>query len=217
MAVHVDMLRPSEAAIVAHVALRDVNRIIDERILPDDFVTLDDGRHVLASACTLIAFYFASARRLTAEERLFAIKEAGSRLRQFSTLAPAALVAKDWMVRDDFLTIDLAPFLRETMARMDRLTAARDMVTTDPAVLGGIPVIRGTRIPAHDVAASVAAGIPTERILAAYPALDADRIEMATIYAVANPARGRPRSEAAFPKGATIIADRLVPRRRMSE
>jgi uncharacterized protein (DUF433 family) len=214
MAVTADMLRPAEAAVVARVALRDVNRAIDERILPDGFFTVEDGRHVLVSACTLISFYFASAKRLTSEERLFAVREAGLRLRKFRTLASAALIKEDWTVRDEFLTIDLAPFVRRTTERMDRLAAARALVATDPDVLGGTPVIRGTRIPVHDVAASVAAEVPTERILAAYPSLDTDKIELATIYAEANPARGRPRSSDELPKGAIIVTDRRVPRRR---
>ena len=214
MTIATDMLRPTEAAVVARVALRDVNRAIDERILPDGFFTVEGGRQVLVSACPLISFYFASARHLTSEERLFAVREAGSRLRKFSTLGPAALIKEDWVVRDEFLTIDLAPFVRLTTERMDRLAAARALVTTDPDGLGGTPFILGTRIPVHDVAASVAAGLPIDRILAAYPTLDAEKIELATIYAEANPARGRPRASDELPKGAGIIADHRVPRRR---
>jgi uncharacterized protein (DUF433 family) len=210
MAIAADMLRPTEAAVVARVALRDVNRAIDERILPDAFFTVEDGRHVLVSACALISFYFASAKHLTSEERLFAVREAGSRLRKFRALTPAALMKEDWTVRDEFLTIDLAPFVRRTQERMECLAAARALVATDPDVLGGTPVIRGTRVPVHDVAASVAADIPIDRILAAYPTLDAEKIELATI----NPARGRPRSNDELPKGAVIITDRRVPRRR---
>jgi uncharacterized protein (DUF433 family) len=208
------MLRPSEAAVVARVALRDVNRAIDEGILPDDFLAMNDGRRVMAAACTLISFYFVSAKRLTAEERLFVIREAGSRLYEFRTLTLASLVEKDWTVRDDFLTIDLAPFVKRTKDRMDRLAAARDLVTTDPGVLGGTPVIRGTRIPVYDVAASVAAGIPTDRILASYPSLDPEKIELAMIFVEANPARGRPRVDRELSEGAVVIADRRVPRRR---
>jgi uncharacterized protein (DUF433 family) len=212
MAIAAEMLRPAEAAVVARVALRDVHRAIDERILPDGFFTLQGGRHVLVSACTLISFYFASAGHLTAEERRFAVREGGSRLHKFRSLGPAALLAQDWTVRDDFLAIDLAPFVRRTRERMDRLSAARDWVVSDPNVLGGTHVIRGTRVPVHDVAACVAAGLPTERILAAYPALNADMIELATLYAQANPPRGRPRLNDALPAGAVIIADRRVPR-----
>ncbi len=58
----VDMLKPTEAAVVARVALRDVNRAIDEHILPEGFFSVDDGRRVMATACALISFYFDSAK-----------------------------------------------------------------------------------------------------------------------------------------------------------
>ena len=209
-----DMLKPSEAAVVARVALRDVNRVIDEHILPVGFFSLDDGRHVAATACTLIAFYFDSAKRLTSEERLFAIREVGSRLHRFRTRALASLIEEDWTVRHEFLTIDLAPFVRRTKERMERLAAAREIVVSDPDVLGGAPVVRGTRVPVHDVAASVAAGLKMDRILAAYPSLDSDKVELAAIYAQANPTRGRPRASDELPIGAAIVVDRRVPRRR---
>ncbi len=209
-----DMLKTTEAAVVSRVALRDVNRVIDEGILPEDFFTLDDGRHVLASACTLISFYFESAKRLTSEERLFTIREAGPRLRRSSALELPALLQEDWTVRDGFLTIDLAPFVRKATERLDQLTAALDMVVVSSDVLGGVPVIRGTRVPVHDVAASSAADIPLERILAAYPGLDAEKVELAAIYAEAYPLRGRPRRGGELPKGAVIMADRRIPRRR---
>ena len=181
--------------------------------MPEDFVSIDDGRRVTVTACTLISFYFDSARHLTSEKRLFAIREVGSRLHEFRALTLLSLLEKDWTVRDEFLTIDLAPFVRRTKERMDRLAAARDLVVTDPEVLGGECVIRGTRIPVYDVAASVVAGMPARRILAAYPSLDADKIELATIYAQANPARGRPRTTDQLPKGAVIVDDRRILRR----
>ena len=207
-----DMLKPSEAAVVARVALRDVNRVIDEHILPEGFLSLDDGRRVAATACTLIAFYFDSAKRLTSEERLFAIREVGSRLYRFRALA--SLIEEDWTVRDEFLTIDLALFVLRTKERMERLAAAREIVVFDPEVLGGTPIVRGTRVPVHDVAASLAAGLPVDRILAAYPSLDREKIELAAIYAEANPARGRPRVVEDVPAGARIVAERRLPRRR---
>jgi len=39
----------------------------------------------------------------------------------------------------------------------------------------------------YDVAASVAAGSSLDRILAAYPSLDAEKVRLAEIYAEANP------------------------------
>ena len=164
-----DMLRPTEAAVVASVALRDVNRAIDEHILPEGFVSHYDGRRVAFTACMLISFYFESAERLTAKERTCTIHEAGLRLLKFRKFDLEFMVEHDWTVRHDFVTIDLAPFARRTKERMERLTAAREAVVSDPEILGGTPVLRGTRVPAYDVAASVEAGISTDRILAAYP------------------------------------------------
>ncbi|MCW2245432.1 uncharacterized protein (DUF433 family) [Azospirillum fermentarium] len=214
MGLTAELLRPAEAAVVARVPVRDVNRAIDEHILPDDFFSLDDGRHVAAMACPLIAFYVDSARRLTAEERLFTIREAGGRLRGFQARALASLRDEDWTVRDGFLTIDLAPFIERTTERLDRLAAARALAVSDPGILGGTPVIRGTRVPVHDVAASVAAGLSMDQILAAYPSLDTATVELAMFYAEANPVRGRPRAAEGLPAGAVIVTDRRVARRR---
>jgi hypothetical protein len=66
------------------------------------------------------------------------------------------------------------------------------------------------------VAASVAAHIPADRILAAYPSLDANRIELVALYAHADPARGRPRPGNDLPMGAVIMTDRRVPRGMMA-
>ncbi|MQW58831.1 DUF433 domain-containing protein [Sinorhizobium meliloti] len=209
-----EMLKASEAAVVSRVSLRDVNRVIDEHILPDAFVSLDNGRHVLAGACSLIAFYFEGARRLTSEERLFAFRTAEVRLAKARTLPWAALLREDWTVQHEFLTIDLMPFMRGASERLDDLAAAREIVTASPDVLGGTPVIRGTRVPVYDVAASVAAGHSVERILEAWPSLDAEKIRLASIYAEANPLRGRPRVSGDIPEGLVIVTDRRVPRRR---
>jgi uncharacterized protein (DUF433 family) len=207
-----ELLTASEAAVVSNVSVRDVNRVIDESILPDGFIKHGNGRQILVAGCPLIAFYFESAKQLTSEQRLWAIESAGPRLRKRRTAA--ALLNEDWTLRDNFLTIDLAPFLRKAWERMDCLEAARKMVTTSPEVLSGTPVIRGTRVPVYDVAASITAGIPLDRILVAYPSIDADQVELAALYAEASPPRGRPRHNAELPARATVVSDRHVSRRR---
>jgi uncharacterized protein (DUF433 family) len=214
MAGTVELLTASEAAVVSSVSVRDINRVIDESILPADFISVEHGRHVVAAGCSLIAFYFESAKQLTSEQRLWAIGVAGPRLHRPLTMA--RLLKEDWTLRDDYLTIDLAPFLRKTRDRLARLEGARAMVVSSPAILSGTPVIRGTRVPVYDVAASVAAGIPMDHILAAFPSLDADKVELASIYAEAIPPRGRPRN-LELPDGVNVLTDRLVPRRRKTE
>ena len=210
-----EMLKATEAAVVARVSLRDVNRVIDERILPETLVSVENGRFVLGSACTLIAFYFESAKRLTSEERLFAIRSAEPRLRRWNRAATEAMLKADWTVRHDFLTIDLLPFFERSVARLERLDAAREVVTISDDIMGGTPVISGTRVPVHDVAAALAAGVPAKEILEDYPSLTEDRLELAALYAEANPLRGRPKPLIArLPEGARILSDHRVPRRR---
>ena len=84
---------------------------------------------------------------------------------------------------------------------------------SSPEILGGTPVIRG-----NDVAASAAAGISTERILAAYPGLDAETIELATLFAQAYPPRGRPRAGSSeLPTGAIVVSGHRRSRRTKAE
>ena len=198
-------------AVVSRVSIRDVNRAIDESILPDDFFTLRDGRQVAVVGCPLIAFYFESAKRLTAEERLWAIRIAAPRLRHSPSLA---LLEEDWTLEDEFLSINLAPFVRRIRERLGWLEEARAAVVSSADILNGTPVFRGTRVPVYDVTASLAAGVPIDRLLVAYPSLDANRLELSKIYAEANPLRGRPRSSLDLPEGTKVITDRRLSRRR---
>lgn len=88
----------------------------------------------------------------------------------------------------------------------------RDLVTVSTDVLGGTPVIRGTRVPVYDVAASIAAGHSPEQILMAYPSLDTEMLRLTAIYAEANPPHSHPRAPAKLPEGAVIISKRRVAR-----
>lgn len=159
----IECLTPSEAAVVAGVSVRDVHRMIDEHILPENLYTATQTRTFKSEACALISFYFRAANRLTSEERQRTITRASE-----SNPEPQT-------IRDEFLTIDLTSFHKEVEERLERLQAAQEIVVSDPEILSGTPVIRGTRVPVYDVAASVTAGIPVERILSAYPSLRGSR------------------------------------------
>ncbi len=56
-------------------------------------------------------------------------------------------------------------------------------ITIDPEQMGGVPCIRGLRIPVATVVAMVADGMSQEEILAAYPDLEAEDIREALQYA----------------------------------
>jgi uncharacterized protein (DUF433 family) len=99
------------------------------------------------------------------------------------------------------------------MPKAAKLDKARALVVEDPAILGGTPVIRHTRIPVYDVAASVAAGLPMDRILAAYSGLTGEMVELAALYATLHPPKDRRRKHSSLPGTASIISRRRKPRR----
>ena len=66
------------------------------------------------------------------------------------------------------------------------------MVCSDPDIMAGTPVFRGTRIPVQLIADILEQGTPAEEILQGYPALSRELLEYAAIYANTHPRRGRP-------------------------
>ncbi len=56
-------------------------------------------------------------------------------------------------------------------------------ITVNPDQMGGVPCIRGLRIPVATVVGMVAEDMPTVEILTAYPDLEADDIREALRYA----------------------------------
>jgi uncharacterized protein (DUF433 family) len=69
---------------------------------------------------------------------------------------------------------------------------ASGMVQIDPAIMGGTPVFRGTRIPVYSVADMIEQGTPIVEILEGYPSLTRTMVEYAHIYAATHPRPGRP-------------------------
>jgi uncharacterized protein (DUF433 family) len=56
-------------------------------------------------------------------------------------------------------------------------------ITVDPKQMGGVPCLRGLRIPVATVVGMVADGMTEEEILAAYPDLEREDIREALRYA----------------------------------
>ena len=78
-------------------------------------------------------------------------------------------------------------------------TRLRQLVTSDPEIMRGTPVFKGTRIPVDLVADMLAQGATPQEILEGYPTLNEgyptlnkERIAIAPLYMRAFPRRGRP-------------------------
>jgi uncharacterized protein (DUF433 family) len=70
------------------------------------------------------------------------------------------------------------------------LRRARRLIVSDPAIMGGDPVFRGTRVPVHLIAELVAQDATQAELLDSYPRLTAEMIRLAPLYASAYPLRG---------------------------
>jgi uncharacterized protein (DUF433 family) len=80
---------------------------------------------------------------------------------------------------------------KEVDTGLRRLAEATRMVESDPEIMRGAPVYRGTRIPVHAVAGMLSQSTVSE-ILEGYPALTREKVELAPMYVKAFPRRGRP-------------------------
>ena len=67
--------------------------------------------------------------------------------------------------------------------------ALDERIVSDPAVLLGKPIIRGTRVPVYVVVGLVEAGQTPEQIVDDYPDLTVEDIEAAVAYAARESAR----------------------------
>jgi uncharacterized protein (DUF433 family) len=67
------------------------------------------------------------------------------------------------------------------------LECAEAMVHSDPEIMGGVPVIRGTRVPVALLAAMQAQGDSAEDIAAGYPTISLEQARLAVVYMAAHP------------------------------
>jgi uncharacterized protein (DUF433 family) len=77
-------------------------------------------------------------------------------------------------------------------SRLQNLEKASGTVQSDPEIMGGTPVFRGTRIPVYLVADMIEQGTPIDEILDGYPALTREMVKYAGIYSTTHPRCGRP-------------------------
>jgi uncharacterized protein (DUF433 family) len=89
-----------------------------------------------------------------------------------------------------------------------------DTIVSDPEILGGMPVINGTRVLVYDLAASVKAGTPRDSILAAYPTIKEHHLDLAVAYAEANSLPRQTRHKLPPWPGATLVKSGRILRRK---
>ncbi len=108
---------------------------------------------------------------------------------------------------DSAVVIQVKSTRQELEQDLKRLQRAEEMIISDPDIMRGSPVYRGTRVPVQVVADMLSQGAPPEEIVEGYPSLDTEKIALATLYVRAFPRRGRPISRP-WAKAKPILATR---------
>ena len=67
------------------------------------------------------------------------------------------------------------------------LKQAEEFVVSDPRIMGGHPVFRGTRIPVCSIAEMLDRGATKAEILGGYPSLKPEHLEAASVWTKARP------------------------------
>lgn len=174
-------LSANEAACVTGVPLRQVHRIIDAGLLGSAAARRERSRTVHCDGLVSLKLAHETTAIFTVAGR--------RRLVRYLLGHPDAETAR---LRD--VSVDVRSMKDEVQEGLSRLARARETIAADEAVLSGTPCVRGTRIPAHDVAEMLANGDDAGAIRDAWPELTEQQIEAAALYARAYPRRGRPRN-----------------------
>jgi uncharacterized protein (DUF433 family) len=179
------LFTPTEAAVLTGLPVKAVHNAIDRKFVPALAGTREGYATRLLDVRALMS--------LTLERRLADRFVPGLRREVFEALAraPRNTVSLD----GGFLKIDLREPRRELAISLRQLRRARELVISDPDIMGGEPVFRGTRVPAHMIAALLGQGASASELLEGYPRLTAEMIQLAPVYAAAYPPRGRPRAQ----------------------
>jgi len=183
MQTHDTLFTPSEAAVLTGLPLKAVNNAIDKQTI--SAVPGEQGGRLL-DARALVS--------LSIEQRLsdrLATPELRRKVFDALAEAPRNVVS----LEGGLIKIDLREPRRALAASLRDLRRARRLVVSDPEILGGDPVFRGTRVPVHLLAELVAQGSKPAELIEGYPRLTAEMIRLAPVYAAAYPLRGRPRKQ----------------------
>ena len=190
-------LSANEAACVTGVPLKQVHRIIDAGLLGSAATNHKGSRAVLRDGLVGLKLAHETTDMLTLDGR--------RRLVRYLLDNPEARAA-----RESHVSVDVRLMKGEVRRGLSMLAKARKMIGADKAVLSGAACIKGTRIPAHDIAEMLANGDGVHAIRDAYPALAGAQIEAAALYARAYPRRGRPRGEPFWRNRKPVISSEVA-------
>ena len=175
---------PAQASVLANLPLPAVHKLIERRLIRPR--RLRSGRSIQRMLNVQQVLYL----RLEAEGvRLLPVSARRAIAKQIESSSGKDIVVPGG---GSALVIQVKSVRKELDADLKKLERATEMAVSDPELMHGTPVYRGTRIPIELIASMLRQGAEIDEILDGYPALDREKIELAPVYVQAFPRRGRP-------------------------
>ena len=179
-----DGYTPAQAAAVTGLPLAAVHKAIDSRMIrPRSARSGRSVRRLLTKEQLIYLQLEAEGLRLLPVETRREIAESIQRSPKVDLMA---------IGNGTVLFVEFKTARRKVEAQLKQLAHIEEMVVSDPEIMRGTPVFRGTRIPVDLVADMLAQGATEEEILEGYPTLSKEKIAKAPLYMRAFPRRGRP-------------------------
>ncbi len=175
---------PAQAATLTGRPLAAVNKAIDSKLIR--LRTAKSG---------------SSVRRLLTKEQLIylQLEAEGLRLLPIGTRREIADAIQRSPATDRLpigtgtaLSLEVKPARRKVESRLKQFARIGQLVVSDPEIMRGTPLFKGTRIPVDLVADMLSQGATADEILLGYPTLDIEMVSLAPMYLRAFPRRGRP-------------------------
>ena len=176
-----------EVAELANVPVRAVDKAIEEKVLAGIRAGTRGRRRLLPlHAVPYAAIVARLPLTLTLAAKRDLARTLGERHPDRMTadpleIAPAVMVDVSALVGSD---------LAERAARYSQ--AREDYIALDPDIMGGTPVLRGTRMTVYSVLGRLEGGDSIDDILEDNPHLTREAVETAVLYARTHPLVGRP-------------------------
>jgi uncharacterized protein (DUF433 family)/DNA-binding transcriptional MerR regulator len=153
------------------VALRSIVYLRQEKSLPRIRRAVDHLRLLEADEWTHLSAY-----RLISTDSTIVVRTPSGQLLDLE-LQPGTVL-------DEVLMSDvLAPFQTSSGRNVPALKHPRPRIAVDPAVLGGYPVIAGTRVPFDVIAQLAEDDLAPAEITSIYPSVDPEAVDDATDFA----------------------------------
>jgi uncharacterized protein (DUF433 family) len=179
-------LTAREVAELSGASRRTVEKSLEERVIRPVAAAGRRGRRVLPDHAVA---YAAVVGKLRTRLDLASKHRLAARLADLR----AGTVADVRFELEPAVEMDLGRLVGDALARTDDYRAARDAhIVTDEDILGGTPIIRGTRMSVYSVQGRLESGDTVEEILADNPDVARGAVEAAAIYARSHPLVGRP-------------------------